>query len=361
MTAGRTEFPADRGTPVLSVEDLRVEYRLRKEKGRGKLVAKAVDGISLQVYPGETLAIVGESGSGKTSLATAVMRLVKASGGRIVFEGQDLVPLRGKAMRAVRPHIQMIFQDPFESLDPRRSVLDTVMEPLAIHGIGSSDERRQRALAALEQAGLIPAERIGARFTYELSGGQRQRVAIASAMILEPTLVVADEPVSMLDVSLRAGVLKVMADMRDRRGVAYLFVTHDLSLAWMFADRVAVVYLGRIVEEGTPAELIADPRHPYTQALVSVIPVPDATVSVDRVVLTGEIPNPTAIPPGCRFHPRCPLFRELGEPEQCRTADPLLTVVPELTRASTTPYRVACHYARSTATTSEEPAHDRDA
>ena len=337
--------------PVLSIDDLRVEYKLRKEKGRGKLIATAVDGVSLQVYPGETLAIVGESGSGKTSIANAVMRLVDAADGRIMFEGNDLVPLRGKALRSVRPRLQMIFQDPFESLDPRRTVLDTVMEPLVIHKIGTHDDRRRRATAALERAGLTPADRIGARYTYELSGGQRQRVAIAAAMILEPSLVVADEPVSMLDVSLRAGILRLMADMRDRQGVAYLFITHDLSLAWMFADRVAVVYLGRVVEEGSPVELIGNPRHPYTQALVSVIPVPDTTVSVDRVVLTGEIPNPTAIPPGCRFHPRCPLYRELGEPEECRTSDPSLQVVDDVEHAVRTPYRVACHHPHAVRTT----------
>jgi oligopeptide/dipeptide ABC transporter ATP-binding protein len=345
--------------PVLSVEDLRVEYRLRAQAGRAKLVSTAVDGVSLQVYPGETLAIVGESGSGKTSLANAVMRLVGTSSGRIIFEGTDLGPLRGKALRAVRPRLQMIFQDPFESLDPRRTVLDTVREPLVIHHVGTGEEQRRRALEALELAGLTPAEQIGARFTYELSGGQRQRVAIASAMLLEPSLVVADEPVSMLDVSLRAGVLRLMADMRDRLGVAYLFITHDLSLAWMFADRVAVMYLGRIVEEGSPVELIGRPRHPYTQALVSVIPVPDTTVSVDRVVLTGEIPNSTAIPPGCRFHPRCPLYRALGEPERCRTEDPALQVVDDVGHLVRTPYRVACHHPQAVTTRSTGPTAPR--
>jgi len=333
--------------PVLVVEDLHVEYKLRKEKGRGKLVANAVDGVDLVVHAGETLAIVGESGSGKTSIANAVMRLVDATSGRILFEGQDLVPLRGKRLRAVRPRVQMIFQDPFESLDPRRTVLDTVMEPLVINKIGGSqEERRGKALAALERAGLTPPEKIGVRYTYELSGGQRQRVAIAAAMILEPALVVADEPVSMLDVSLRAGILRLMADLRDRLGVAYLFITHDLSLAWMFADRVAVVYLGRVVEEGHPVDLIGAPQHPYTQALVSVIPVPDISIAPERTVLTGEIPNPTAIPEGCRFHPRCPLYRELGEPAECRTSDPVLHVIDGATPTSSgEPARVACHHA----------------
>jgi oligopeptide/dipeptide ABC transporter ATP-binding protein len=329
-------------TPVLSIEGLEVQYRTRSADGRTKLLARAVDGVDLVLYPGETLAIVGESGSGKTSIANAVMRLIESSSGRIMFEGIDLVPLRGKALRDVRPRLQMIFQDPFESLDPRLTVLDTVLEPLLINGIGeSADERRALAYAALESAGLTPAERIGKRYTYELSGGQRQRVAIAAAMILQPAVVVADEPVSMLDVSLRAGILRLMADLRDRLGVAYLFITHDLSLAWMFADRIAVVYLGRVIEEGSPVDLIGSPRHPYTRALVSVIPVPERAQASDRTVLTGEIPNPTAIPSGCRFHPRCPLYRDLGEPARCVSQDPALTL---LQIGSSTPHRVACHF-----------------
>ena len=351
MTAEHPESTAAGRPPVLSVEGLTVEYRTRSKDTKGKVVARAVDGVDLQVHAGETLAIVGESGSGKTSIANAVMRLVDASAGRIMFDGVDLVPLRGRRLRAIRPRLQMIFQDPFESLDPRLTVLDTVMEPLVINGIGgSAEEQRQLALQALQNAGLTPPERIAKRYTYELSGGQRQRVAIASAMILEPSLVVADEPVSMLDVSLRAGILRLMADVRDRLGVAYLFITHDLSLAWMFADRIAVVYLGRVIEEGSPVELIGAPRHPYTQALVSVIPVPEAVDAGDRTVLTGEIPNPSAIPPGCRFHPRCPLYRELGSPDRCTTDDPVLHVLPTR-EGDVVPHRVACHFDGTAPTT----------
>jgi len=337
-----TDNPSDR-LPILSIEDLHVEYKVKNPNGRGKSIARAVDGVNLSLYPGETLAVVGESGSGKTSIANAVMRLIEASSGRIVFDGVDLVPLKGKQLRQLRPRLQMIFQDPFESLDPRMSVMDTVIEPLVINDIGASDaERRAMGLAALERAGLTPADRIARRFTHELSGGQRQRVAIAAAMILEPSIVVADEPVSMLDVSLRAGILRLMADMRDRLGVAYLFITHDLSLAWMFADRIAVVYLGRVVEEGSPVELINNPQHPYTKALVSVIPVPETAATTNRTVLTGEIPNPTAIPVGCRFHPRCPLYREQSEPDVCRTHDPVLM------RTSTeSVHRTACHFVAS--------------
>lgn len=326
---------------VLSVEDLHVGYRLKIPSRRGKVWARAVDGVGLVVKAGETLALVGESGSGKTSVANAVMRLVQPTSGRIVFEGVDLVPLRGAQLRAMRPKFQMIFQDPFESLDPRRTVLDTVMEPLEINGIGASRAERQRlALEALREAGITPPESVGARYTHQLSGGQRQRVAIAAAMILRPVLVVADEPVSMLDVSMRAGVLSVMAEMRDRRGAGFLFITHDLSLAWTFADRIAVMFLGRIVEEGTSDEVITRPMHPYTQALVSVIPVPDTTISTERIVLRGETPNPTAIPSGCRFHPRCPRYLALGEPSQCREEDPALEMVGGR--------RVACHFIEQT-------------
>ncbi len=329
--------------PILSIKDLKVVFPATVPGSRKKVDARAVDGVSLDIARAETVALVGESGSGKTSIANAVMRLVKPSSGSIQFEGTDLVGLSGEALRTMRPRFQMIFQDPFESLDPRRTVLDTVIEPLIIHKIGNSEEERHAmALMALERAGLVPAEQIGARFTFQLSGGQRQRVAIASAMILEPALVVADEPVSMLDVSLRAGILKVMRDMRDRLGVSYLFITHDLSLAWMFADRIAVVYLGRIIEEAPSAELIANPSHPYTQALVSVIPVPETTSNRERIVLSGEIPNPTAVPVGCRFHPRCPKFRELGEPEQCTTQDPELHTIAFNGEGV---HKVACHFA----------------
>ncbi len=324
---------------ALSIEDLHVTYQLNGASGKNK-VARAVDGVDLQVAVGETLALVGESGSGKTSMANAIMRLIDPSAGKIVIDGVDVVPLQGKGLRSMRRNFQMIFQDPFESLDPRQRVIEAVMEPLEIHGIGGSEsERREMALAALAQAGLRPAAEIGERFTHQLSGGQRQRVAIASAIILKPALIIADEPVSMLDVSLRAGILRVMADLRDQLGVSYLFITHDLSLAWMFADRIAVIYLGRIVEEASAVDLIANPMHPYTKALVSVIPVPEVTALEDRIILTGEIPSPASIPSGCRFHPRCPLFRELGEPEQCLTQDPVLQI-----QSNAESHHVACFF-----------------
>ncbi len=311
------------GEPILHVENLHVTYQGRSRKTKPVL---AVDGVSFDVHPGEVLALVGESGCGKTSIARAVMRLLEPSAGKIVLNGTDITRLGHRALRPIRAGIQMVFQDPYESLDPRQTVFDLVAEPLAIHRrLRERGERRAAVLRALERAGLHPAEEIARRYPHHLSGGQRQRVAIAAAMVLEPSLIVADEPVSMLDVSLRAGILRLMLDLREQRDLAYLFITHDLSLAWVVADRIAVVYLGRIVEIGPPAEVIGSPKHPYTKALVSVIPVPEAGAAAEQIVLVGETPSARAIPVGCRFHPRCWKYEELGHPDVCRTRDPSLT------------------------------------
>jgi len=323
--------------PILEVNDLTVEYRVKTKGQRGVRIARAVDGVSLKIRPGETLAVVGESGSGKTSIANAIMRLIEPTSGSIMLDGKELTKLAGKELRLARSKFQMIFQDPFESLDPRRTVLDTILESLVVAGIGIDDaEKRKLALEALEKVGLIPAENVGARYTYQLSGGQRQRVAIAAAMILKPHLLVADEPVSMLDVSLRAGILRLMRELSSELQIATLFITHDLSLAWMYADRIAVVYSGRIVEEGHPADLISFPQHPYTKALVSVIPVPEKNIARNRIILSGEIPDPLEIPSGCRFSPRCPKYRALGQPELCISSDPKLESIGD--------QFVACHF-----------------
>jgi oligopeptide/dipeptide ABC transporter ATP-binding protein len=272
------------------------------------------------------------------------MRLVEPTSGRIVHHGRDITHVRGKELRTLRERLQMVFQDPYESLDPRQTVFETVSEPLLIHGRGATgEERRALVFRALERAGLHPPEEIARRYPHHLSGGQRQRVAIAAAMVLEPGLVVADEPVSMLDVSLRAGILKLMLELRERRDLAYLFITHDLSLAWVVADRIAVVYLGRIVELGPAADVIANPRHPYTKALVSVIPVPEAGAAADQILLVGETPSPTSIPPGCRFAPRCWLRRDKGEPAECVTIDPALR--PSTEEAEPRAHHLAaCHF-----------------
>ncbi|MGH3470868.1 MAG: oligopeptide/dipeptide ABC transporter ATP-binding protein [Nocardioidaceae bacterium] len=337
-------------SPVLEVFDLHVRYEARRSGGQRKVV-RAVDGVTFNVNRGEILALVGESGCGKTTIAQAVMRLVPITSGRILSEGRDLARMRGRELRRARRSFQMIFQDPFSSLDPRKTVFDTVAEPLAIHRVGSSAaERRTRVLQALEFAHLRPAERLADRYPHELSGGQRQRVAIATAMVLEPSLVVADEPVSMLDVSAQSGILKLMTDLRDRLGVSYLFITHDLSVAWVLADRIAVVYLGRVVEVGPSADLVAAPAHPYTRALLAAATDVEPGEEASQP-LTGETPSAIDVPVGCRFRPRCPLFRALGEPERCRTQDPALT--PLAGQAEAGGRQAACHFTQGHMSTHE--------
>ena len=342
--------------PLLTVDGLAVSYRNRhgpKEERR----IRAVDDVSFSLGVGEILALVGESGCGKTSIVKAIARLEEPAGGRVLFRGASIEDARGRTLRRLRRDIQVVFQDPFESLDPRLTAFDTVAESLLVHRLGGNRaERRDKVLDILQQVGLYPAETIAQRFPHQLSGGQRQRLVIAGAMVLGPDLLIADEPVSMLDVSLRAGILRLMLDLRDDRGVSILFVTHDLSLAWIVADRIAVVYLGRIVEIGPADNVIRAPLHPYTRSLVSVIPVPETGRRPGRILLHGEAPSASRIPVGCRFHPRCPLYRSLGEPELCRTSDPVLTVAgPVATGMSSTHpsgtspdgrQAVACHFAK---------------
>lgn len=317
-----TERPADDDAspaePVVEVRDLQVSYSGRG-LGKRRQPVRAVDGVSFSIGQGEILALVGESGCGKSTIAQAVMRLVDPTAGSIRSHGQDLAGLGGRELRQARRRFQMIFQDPFGSLDPRQTVYETVAEPLVIHRVGADAAARRRAvLEALDFAHLRPPERLADRYPHELSGGQRQRVAIASAIVLRPELVVADEPVSMLDVSARAGILSLMVDLRDQLGISYLFITHDLSTAWVIADRIAVIYLGRIVEIGPSEQVVGSPAHPYTRALLAV------TGSEDHMTLAGETPSAAAVPTGCRFHPRCPRYQALGQPARCRDEDPAL-------------------------------------
>lgn len=329
---------------VLEVRDLVVTY-----SGRHGRTVTAVDGVSFDIAKGEILALVGESGCGKSTIAMSIMRLVSPTSGTIRSAGDDLATLRGGALRRARRRVQMIFQDPFGSLDARQTVFEAVREPLLIHGVGANDdERRAAVMAALDFAHLRPPERLAAAYPHELSGGQRQRAAIASAIILGPELIIADEPVSMLDVSARAGILQLMVDLRDRLGVSYLFITHDLAVAWVVADRIAVVYLGRIVEIGASEDIVAAPSHPYTQALLMVSSGEDHAGELDAAghlieVLPGETPSAANVPTGCRFHPRCPRYRELGEPEQCRVADPVLQRV-SVRGQSNHVHESACHF-----------------
>jgi oligopeptide/dipeptide ABC transporter ATP-binding protein len=306
--------------PLLSIQDLHKHFALSEGGlwGRQPRVVRAVDGVSFDLARGEILALVGESGCGKSTLALTLMHLEEPSGGRVEFEGRDITHAAGDERKKISRRMQMVFQDPYESLNPTQTIAEIVAEPLLVHRLAPDRAERQRRVGqALEDAGLRPAADYLARFPHGLSGGQRQRVVIAGALVLEPTLLLADEPVSMLDVSIRAEVLNLLAELRRTRGISVLFITHDLGAVSFFADRVAVMYLGRIVEIGPTRDVLLNPQHPYTRALLSVVPVPNPRLRRQRIILQGETPNPIAIPSGCRFHPRCPAAFAA-----CRESDP---------------------------------------
>lgn len=341
--------------PLLDAQGLVVRFPVRRglvgaAARRPRQTVHAVEGVSISVERGEMLALVGESGSGKTTTGHALLRLLDPVAGTIRFEGRDITGLGERALRPLRRRMQIIYQDPYESLDPRFRVKQTLEEPLFIHGLaGSEDTRRARLAAALARTGLTPPELFLGRFPHELSGGQRQRVAIAAALVLEPELLVADEPVSMLDVSVRAGILSLLDELREA-GLGVLMITHDLSTAARHADRIAVMYLGRIVEEGPAHEVINNPRHPYTRALISVVPRRDPRERTTPQILQGETPNPVAVPSGCRFHPRCPAAFD-----RCGRDDP-----EALVRAGVDGHRAACWLVEGDRlSTTSERSHSR--
>jgi oligopeptide/dipeptide ABC transporter ATP-binding protein len=339
-TAGSAAAPpGSPGAPpdteaLLEVRDLVKHYPVAGGVfGRTVGTVRAVDGVSFSIRRGETLGLVGESGCGKTTTGRCILQLERPTSGSIRFEGQELATLRGNALRAVRRRMQAIFQDPYSSLNPRMTVSQIVGEPLGVHRLVQAPARAARVRELLEHVGLLP--RHGARYPHQLSGGQRQRVGIARALALEPSLIVCDEPVSALDVSIQAQIINLLEDLGRRLGLTYLFVAHDLSVVRHISDRVAVMYLGRIVELADRQALYESPLHPYTRALLAAVPIPDPEVEArrERVVLHGEVPSPLRPPPGCAFHPRCPLAVD-----ECRRTRPLL-------RAIRAGHHAACHLA----------------
>lgn len=308
----------DTGDPVLQVDDLKIHFALRgsglaRLLGRDTGTVKAVDGVNLDLERGEVLGLVGESGSGKTTLGRAMLGLVPATGGSIRHHPGDGSPttdiagLRGAALRHRRTRLQMVFQDPHAALNPSMDIETAVGHPLVIHKRASGADLRARVVAALERVGLAPAEQFLGKYPSDLSGGQKQRAVIARAIILDPEVLIADEPVSMLDMSVRAKILQLMLDLKDQLGLTYVYITHDLATAKFFCDRVAIMYLGRVVEIGPTEEIFANPRHPYTQALLRAIPDMDPNTPFARDLPRGEIPDAARPPRGCSFHPRCPL------------------------------------------------------
>jgi oligopeptide/dipeptide ABC transporter ATP-binding protein len=307
------------GKPLLEVKDLQQRFPISRGLFRAPTdFVHAVDGISFEIGPGESLGLVGESGCGKTTTGRMLVKLIEPTGGSIILRDgdyeRDVAQVKGREIKDFRKRAQMIFQDPYESMNPRRTIFDTVSEPMAVQKVGSMPEREGRVLALLRLVGLVPPENFLFRYPHELSGGQRQRVAIARALVMNPSFVVADEPTSMLDVSIRISIMELMSGLAREFGVSYLYITHDLAVARYMCDRIAVMYLGKIVETGPSEEVLARPKHPYTRALLSAVPVPDPSVKRTPVLIKGGISKAINPSPECRFIERCPFAAEV-----CRT------------------------------------------
>jgi len=322
---------------LVAARNVKIHFTQAGTFGRRRPPVQAVDGVSLEVGRGETVGLVGESGSGKSTLGRALIRLLAPTSGAVEFDGVDITHLSGERLRRYRRRMQIVFQDPYGSLNPRMRVGAILREPLDIHNIGRAASRAERVRDLLDLVGLNPSH--VRRFPREFSGGQRQRIGIARALAVNPEFIVCDEPISALDVSIQAQVLNLLVDLRSRMGLSYLFIAHDLNVVRHMSDRVAVMYLGRIVELADPWSIYTQPRHPYTTALLSAVPIPNPARerARRRLVLRGDLPSPSNPPSGCRFHTRCWLYERLGRPEQCRLDDPALTSVEQA-------HFAACHF-----------------
>ncbi len=328
--------PASTGTPLMEVRNLVKHFPVRGGILRRTIAqVQAVDDVDLVIRRGETLGLVGESGCGKTTVGRLILRLIDPTSGSIVFDGTDITRLSGARLKPYRRRMQIIFQDPYASLDPRLPIAESIGDGLRIHRLGTPAQRREKVRKIMDLVGLQPWH--ARRYPHEFSGGQRQRIGIARALVLEPDLVVCDEPVSALDVSIQAQVLNLLKSLQRELGLTYLFIAHNMGVVEHISDRVAVMYLGKVAELADRHDLFSDAQHPYTQALLSAIPIPDPQLRRKRVILRGDVPSPVRPPSGCRFNPRCPLREQLGNPEIC------VTTVPQLDTDGST-HAVACHF-----------------